>query len=324
MNNKSKMNSSISLDLDNQWAYMQVHGDKGWEKYPSYLNKFLPHVLEMLDKYKLKITFFIVGKDADDPKNLDVMKEITNSGHEVGNHSYNHEAMFNSYSKEEILDELNRTEEAIEKVTGLLPQGFRGPGFTRSKTLFEVLKEKKYLYDASTLPTWIGPLARWYYFRQSDLTKEEMKTREGLFGSFPEGLKSIKPFLWKLDNNEQLLEIPVSTIPVFKLPFHFSYLHYLAGASVSLMKAYLQTAITMCKITNTEPSFLLHPLDLIGGDLVPELDFFPGMDLSTAYKTELFDIVMEKFTSNFNLLNMSEHAKLIMQRKETLPIKIHN
>ena len=46
------MNASISLDLDNQWAYMKVHGDEGWDKYPSYFDKFLPHGLKMLKKYK--------------------------------------------------------------------------------------------------------------------------------------------------------------------------------------------------------------------------------------------------------------------------------
>lgn len=320
INNNKKKNASISLDLDNQWAYMQVHGDKGWEKYPSYLNKFIPRGLEMLDKHKLKITFFIVGRDAADINNAEVMKEITLRGHEVGNHSYNHEAKFNIYGQEKILTELNKTEEAIEKATGILPVGFRGPGFTRSQILFKILKEKKYLYDASTFPTWIGPLARWYYFRQSNLTKEEMKIREGLFGAFSEGFKTIKPFLWKLGNDKQLLEIPVSTIPIFKLPFHFSYLHYLAGTSVGLMKTYLQTAITMCNLTNTEPSFLLHPLDLIGGDLIPELSFFPGMNLSSSYKAELFDLVIEQFTANFNLINMSEHAKLLM-KKSNLQIK---
>ncbi len=320
INSKNKINASISLDLDNQWAYMQVHGDKGWEEYPSYLDKFLPHALDMLDKFGLKITFFIVGKDAADKKNADVMKEITLRGHEVGNHSYNHEAKFNIYTQDEILTELEKTEEAVEKVTGKLPNGFRGPGFTRSKELYKILKAKKYLYDASTLPTWIGPFARWYYFRHSTLTEEEMKAREGLFGSFKEGFERIKPFLWNLSDGEQLLEIPVSTIPLLKLPFHFSYLHYLAGVSVSAMNIYLQTAITMCKLTNTEPSFLLHPLDLIGGDLVPELDFFPGMELSTSYKTELYEIVMNKLKSNFNLLNMSDHAEIILAKKN-LPKK---
>jgi len=321
MESKSNPNASISLDLDNQWAYMKVHGDEGWDKYPSYLNKFLPHGLDMLDKYKLKITFFIVGKDADDPQNEDVMKEITSRGHEVGNHSYNHEAWFHLYSRDEILEELNRTEEAIFKVTGAHPNGFRGPGFSRSMELFKILKEKNYLYDASSLPTWIGPLARAYYFRQSDLTKEERETRKGLFGSFSDGFKRIKPFKWNLDNELELLEIPVSTIPIIRLPFHFSYLHYLAKISVGVMNAYLQTAITFCKLTKTEPSFLLHPLDLIGGDLIPELNFFPGMDLSSGYKQELFEIVMERMTSNFNLVNMNEHANLILN-KNNLPRKI--
>ncbi len=315
------MNASISLDLDNQWAYMKVHGDAGWEKYPTYLDRFLPHGLEMLKKYNLKITFFIVGRDVDDERNSGTISEITKYGHEVGNHSYNHEASFNFYNREEILDELNKTEAAIEKITGALPIGFRGPGFSQSKLLFQILKEKNYLYDASTLPTWIGPFARTYYFRQSNLTKEERKTREGLFGSFSDGFKTIKPFKWNLGNNSHLLEIPVSTIPILKVPFHFSYLHYLAKVSVGLMNSYLQTAISLCKITNTEPSFLLHPLDLIGGDLIPELNFFPGMDLSSSYKAELFDIVMEKMTSNFNLVCMSEHANQILERKN-LPVKI--
>ena len=314
------MNASISLDLDNQWAYMKVHGDEGWDNYPSYFEKFLPHGLKMLEKYNLKITFFMVGRDADEDKNKDVFSEITKQGHEVGNHSYNHEAAFNYYNRKEILDELNRTEDAIEKATGARANGFRGPGFSRSTLLFKILKEKNYIYDASSLPTWIGPLARTYYFRQSDLTKEERETRKGLFGSFSDGFKRIKPFYWNLGNNEKLLEIPVSTIPILRVPFHFSYLHYLANVNIKLMSAYLKTAISLCKLTNTEPSFLLHPLDLIGGDLIPELKFFPGMELSSSYKTELFDIVMEKMTSNFNLINMSEHAIIIMKRQD-LPMK---
>jgi len=84
---------------------------------------------------------------------------------------------------------------------------------------------------------------------------------------------------------------------------------------ISLMKTYLQTAISLCKITNTEPSFLMHPLDLIGGDLIPELKFFPGMELSSSYKTEIFNLVMEKMNSNFNLINMSEHAEYILRNK---------
>ena len=39
---KKKLLASISLDLDDQWSYMKVHGDEGWETFPSYLDVVLP------------------------------------------------------------------------------------------------------------------------------------------------------------------------------------------------------------------------------------------------------------------------------------------
>ena len=83
------------------------------------------------------------------------------------------------------------------------------------------------------------------------------------------------------------------------------------------MKSYLQTAVSLCKLTKTEPSFLLHPLDIIGGDLIPDLKFFPGMELSSSYKLDLFEMVIEKMKDNFKLLNMSDHARIIIERKNT-------
>jgi hypothetical protein len=31
----NKKMASVSLDLDNQWTYMKIHGDEGWDEYPS-------------------------------------------------------------------------------------------------------------------------------------------------------------------------------------------------------------------------------------------------------------------------------------------------
>ena len=66
---KKKLPASISLDLDDKWSYMKVHGDDGWEKFPSYLDIVLPITLDILDKLDIKITFFIVGQDAAIEKN---------------------------------------------------------------------------------------------------------------------------------------------------------------------------------------------------------------------------------------------------------------
>ena len=308
---KKKPIANISLDLDNQWSYMKIHGDEGWDKYPSYFDIFIPHILEVLDELDLKITFFIVGKDTETELNRKYLKMITDRGHEVGNHSYHHESWLQTYSYEKVEKEIIDAEEAIFNTTGHRPQGFRGPGFSWSKDLLEVIKKRNYLYDASTLPTWLGPFARMYYFSKSDLPAEEKKARKELFGKFSEGFRSNKPYYHQLKDNKKLLEIPVTTIPILKIPFHLSYLIYLSGISDILMKIYLNIAIIFCKMTSTSPSYLLHPLDLIGGDKIEALAFFPGMNLNSEKKVKVFKYVIKKMQKNYNLVNMSKFAKSI-------------
>jgi peptidoglycan-N-acetylglucosamine deacetylase len=311
----NKRFATISLDLDNQWSYMKIHGDEGWEKYPSYLDIFLPYVLDILDELQLKITFFIVGKDAAIKENRQYLKMITDRGHDVGNHSFNHESWLQKYQKEQIVDEIDMAEEAIISATTQKPIGFRGPGFSWSKDLLNVLYDKGYQYDASTLPTYIGPLARIYYFWKSDLSKKEKHERRELFGSFREGLRGLKPYCWDLEADRKILEIPVTTIPVFKIPFHLSYLLYLHGISPFLKRFYLNFALLMCRITGTPISFLLHPLDLIGGDQVKELAFFPGMEIKSDTKALVFKETMIRLKKRYQILTLNDFSKHYLDRK---------
>jgi len=198
------------------------------------------------------------------------------------------------------------------RVCGQKPNGFRGPGFSWSSNLLEVLAKHNYLFDASTLPTYIGPLARVYYFWTSDFSEEEKSQRQGLFGTFADGMRPVKPYFLQLQNGHRLLEIPVTTMPIFKVPFHLSYLLYLSRFSTIMMSLYLKLALTLCRLTRTEPSFLLHPLDLIGGDQVPELAFFPGMDLNGDRKIEIFEKVLRELSNHFNLVSMAVHAESIL------------
>ena len=298
----------MSLDLDDQWSYMKVHGDEGWDLYPSYLCIVVPFVLDLLDELDIKITFFIVGQDAAIEKNKEILKSIVERGHEIGNHSFHHESWLKTYSKEKIELEIQRAEEAIYNATWQRTRCFRGPGFSWSNDLLETLQKRNYTFDASILPTYISPLMRLYYFWNSKLTKEERESRKELFGSYKEGFFPLKPFVWKLKNENRLLEIPVTTMPIFKLPFHLSYLLYISSYSIWLMKAYLNLSLFLCKITKTTPSILLHPLDLISGDKVPQLAFFPGMNISTEKKVAVFKSALEIIKKDFNIIPMLEFA----------------
>ncbi len=318
-----KTTASLSLDLDNQWSYMKTHGDAGWQEFPSYLDVVIPRFLELIDSLAVKMTVFVVGQDAVLEKNHEALQRIPAAGHEVGNHSFHHEPWLHLYTEEQLVDEVCRAEAAIEAATGVHATGWRGPGFSYSPTVLKVLAQRGYRFDASTFPTYLGPLARAYYFMTSGLGKKERDDRNQLFGRFREGCKPLKPYYWETGAG-RLLEIPVTTMPGTKAPFHLSYLLYLATFSAPLARAYFQTALGMCKVAGVEPSLLLHPLDFLGADDVPELGFFPAMNRGGAWKMRIAEQMLGLFCDKFDVVAMGEHARRIERatdQKRSLPVR---
>jgi hypothetical protein len=306
--------ASLSLDLDNQWSYMKTHGDAGWDSFPSYLDIVVPRVLDFLDKNNLKITFFIVGQDAALAKNHDVIRSIQQAGHEIGNHSFNHEPWLHLYTEQQINSELSRTEEEIERVTGQKTIGFRGPGYSLSNSVLRVLSQRGYLYDASTLPTYLGPLARAYYFMTTRLSPEEKANRKLLFGTLRDGTRPIKAYKWHIDGFPSgLIEIPVTTMPILKTPIHVSYILYLSKFSPVLGRMYFRIAMSLCRLSYVAPSLLMHPLDFLGGDDVKELSFFPAMNLPGSKKLELVSKIIKIYSQHFTIVPMQEHARALSQ-----------
>lgn len=304
--------AALSLDLDNQWSYMKTGAVSGWESFPSYFEVAVPRILSMLEEHRLTASVFVVGQDAALEKNHASLRSIADAGHEIGNHSFYHEPWLNRQSDSAIAAELARAHQAIVSATGQTPIGFRGPGFSISTAILKSLVRLGYRYDASTFPTFIGPLARAYYFVTSNFSRGEKETRSHLFGSLADGLRSLKPYRWDLDG-ESLVELPVSTIPLVRAPFHFTYLSFLAGISPSLALVYFRAALLMCRIAGVQPSLLLHPLDFLGADDVDCLSSFPGMTLQSSVKLALMDKVLSLYARGFEVVTMREHCERVSQ-----------
>ncbi|HRI51460.1 MAG TPA: polysaccharide deacetylase family protein [Pseudomonadota bacterium] len=325
---KVKPTASLSLDLDNQWSYMRTHGDAGWESYPSYLAEVLPLSLQTLAAQGLKATVFLVGRDAESHREL--LRQIPAQGHEVGNHSQNHLQWLHQLPRPELEREIAQAEEFIAIATGIRPRGFRGPGFACSETLLQILAERGYEYDCSTFPTFIGPLARSYYFMTArKLTAQEKEERQDLFGDVRDGFRPLRSYLWTFDRGKtqaplpELLEIPVTTMPGARTPIHMSYVLYLAQRSTFLALRYLQTALRLCELFKIEPSFLLHPLDFISGDTCAALRFFPAMAMPAAEKRALVGQALSMLADRFDVVPMGEHARRL-RASGSLPRKKPN
>jgi hypothetical protein len=311
--------ASVSLDLDNKWSYMKTHGDEGWDSFPSYLDIVVPRVLEFLKQRDLKITFFVVGQDAAIEANRPALSALAADGHEIGNHSFHHEPWLHLYSQAQLAEEFDRAEAAIEAATGERTIGFRGPGFSCPQTVLEELAERGYEYDCSSFPTFLGPLARAYYFMTANLSQDQQQERKQLFGKFAEGFRTLTPHHLKTKNGP-LVEVPVTTMPVFKVPIHLSYVQYLGRYSTWLAKTYFSASLVMCRIFGVEPSILLHPLDFMGAEDDGDLGFFPAMDASVAEKLELAGFVVDQLCTKFEVLTMREHVHRIRPRMKAAAI----
>lgn len=317
--NERKLIASVSLDLDDKWCYMKIHGDSGWETFPSYLELVVPRVLKFLDEHAMQITFMIVGQDAALEKNKPVLNSIAKAGHEIGNHSFHHESWLHLYTDDEIEADLIEAEEAIFAAVGRRPVGFRGPGFSISYPIAAALARRGYVYDGSIFPTFLGPVARAYYFMTTRLSKEEKAKRKELFGTFKDGFRTNSAYPWVKDG-KSLMIIPVTTFPIVKLPIHISYVLFLSKFHPALGLLYFETAIRACRMLRIRPSLLLHPLDFLGvDDNQPELMFFPAMGMKADKKVQIVGKALEILKKYYEVMPMRDHA-LAMSSSSTWPV----
>lgn len=106
-------------------ASRQPSNQKGWRYVASpWGNEDTQQLIDIFDKYKIKVTFFVVGDWA--TKYPESVKALHDAGHEVMNHSDDH-AHFNSLSREAIIANINACNEKIAAVTGETPTLFRPP-----------------------------------------------------------------------------------------------------------------------------------------------------------------------------------------------------
>lgn len=86
--------------------------------------EFLPDMLATLAEKEVKATFFLTGRWTSEHQEL--AREIAAAGHEIGNHGYSHSSP-NASSKQEIQEEIQRTEAAIQQAAGCLTRLYAPP-----------------------------------------------------------------------------------------------------------------------------------------------------------------------------------------------------
>ena len=126
-------------------------------------------VLAVLKKYQAPATFFCIGKNMESDTQKAVVQQMDQEGHIIANHSYSHSNFFDFFSVQRVKEEVQQTDQLIEKIIGKQPLFFRPPyGITTPRiakavrqtphktigwsirSLDTVIKDEKLLFDRVT------------------------------------------------------------------------------------------------------------------------------------------------------------------------------
>lgn len=138
----------VGAGLDYQFKETKAaHED--WRSFSSRFDCTVPWILDQLDRYGRKATFFVLGWVAH--RNPELIREIDRRGHEIASHSYWHRIVYKQ-SHEEFRADLVTSKKALEDVIGKPLLGFRASTASISDWAIEILAEEGFRYDASLFP----------------------------------------------------------------------------------------------------------------------------------------------------------------------------
>tara|TARA_Y100000768_G_C23962773_1_gene676245 strand:+ start:578 stop:1426 length:849 start_codon:yes stop_codon:yes gene_type:complete len=145
----------LTFDIE-EWFHIldnkSTKTETNWNRYEERINQNMDKIFQFLKINNLKATFFVVGWIAE--KYPHIVKKIDSLNFEIGSHTYYHQLMYEQ-SRKEISEDLIKSIDIIEQITGKKVQYFRAPGFSiteKNKWAFEVLINNGITHDCSVFP----------------------------------------------------------------------------------------------------------------------------------------------------------------------------
>ncbi|MCG3204783.1 MAG: hypothetical protein KCHDKBKB_01500 [Elusimicrobia bacterium] len=196
MKEKPSLINALTIDIEDYFMVSAVEdkiSKSDWVNFPSRVEANTRLVLDLLRQANVRGTFFTVGWVAE--HHPTVVRMIVEQGHELGCHGYTHELVYRQ-SRDQFREDIRRSKQILEDVSGQKVQGYRAPSFSITKEsfwAFEILEEIGFEYDSSLLPA----------------AHARGGVRDGSISRFPH-------------RRGTLAEFPMSTVRLFGKSFPFS------------------------------------------------------------------------------------------------------
>lgn len=146
---------ALSVDVEDYfqvWAFSDIVSRKSWDGFSLRVGDTTRRCLDLFDSNNVKATFFTLGWVAE--RDRELIREITERGHELASHGYDHTKV-NTQTRGEFLADVCKTKSLLEDIAGVEVSGYRAAGFSIDASTpwaFETLAEAGHTYSSSTHP----------------------------------------------------------------------------------------------------------------------------------------------------------------------------
>ena len=199
---RPRLSVCLTFDFDalSPWVFEMALGNVAALSRGEFGAYALPRILGLLERHGLPATFFVPGHTA--LAYPELVRRIAAAGHELGHHGFVHEPLspLDATREREIL-QLGL--DALDRVAGVRPTGYRAPGVDVSVNTVDILVEQGFVYDASFSGTDFEP----YYLRRGDRFPAD-----GAY-VFGESVDLVGiPFSWGLSDFQYFEFVPGATV----------------------------------------------------------------------------------------------------------------
>lgn len=176
--------NALTIDVED---YFQVTAFSGvirrtdWNWHPLRVEENTNRILDLLDGFSVKATFFVLGWVAERTPGL--VREILHRGHEIASHGYGHELVY-QIGPERFREDIRRGRGILEDIAGVKVRGYRAPSYSitqKSLWALELLVQEGFCYDSSIFPV----VHDHYGIPDAHRYPHEMKTESGTIWEFP-------------------------------------------------------------------------------------------------------------------------------------------
>ena len=149
------MQNALSIDVEDYYQVSNFEKQIDRSHWPRYASRVVPNtqrLLELLARHGVQATFYMLGYVAE--RHPELVRQIDAAGHEIGSHSYWHRLVYD-LSPDEFRDDLRRSRDVLQDLTGKPVTTFRAPSFSitkRSLWALEILAEEGFTTDSSIFP----------------------------------------------------------------------------------------------------------------------------------------------------------------------------